>query len=448
MPPDPRFACDLAFLGNRLPDREARVEEFFLAAAERAPEQRFLLGGSGWEDKALPPNVRLARPRVDARPQCGQQQRPLRAQRQPREHGAERLVAGDPGVRGGRRRRLPDHRPLARHRDVPRARARGAGRRRRRRRRRHPARHRRGSRRAGSAPRHGAACSPSTPTGAARWRFEDALVRAADAAAAAAGSGGWPDGRPADHRPRALDHLVLGQRPRHDLARAAQGAGGTRPCDHLPRARRALVPRAPRPAARELVPDRALPRSRPSCAGASRRRGRRRCRGDRLLRAGRRRGRALGAGGRGRRGRLLRHRHARDARQARARRSRVSRARADPGLRRLLLLRRRADARAARAAVRRAARPGALLRGRSRDLPPAGAAAALRAGLSRHLQRRSPAGRRAAAGRAGAGAAGRALRRRRARSTRAASPGPPTSCARSTCRRSATRSSTTSCASR
>jgi spore maturation protein CgeB len=55
--PDARFACDLAFLGNRLPDREARVEEFFLKAAAMLPERRFLLGGSGWEGKALPPNV-------------------------------------------------------------------------------------------------------------------------------------------------------------------------------------------------------------------------------------------------------------------------------------------------------------------------------------------------------------------------------------------------------
>jgi spore maturation protein CgeB len=58
VPPDERFRCDLAFLGNRLPDREARVEEFFLRAARLAPERSFLLGGSGWEDKPLPPNVR------------------------------------------------------------------------------------------------------------------------------------------------------------------------------------------------------------------------------------------------------------------------------------------------------------------------------------------------------------------------------------------------------
>jgi spore maturation protein CgeB len=58
VPPDPRFAGDLGFLGNRLPDREARVEEFFLAAAKALPQKRFLLGGSGWGDKPLPPNVR------------------------------------------------------------------------------------------------------------------------------------------------------------------------------------------------------------------------------------------------------------------------------------------------------------------------------------------------------------------------------------------------------
>ena len=57
VPADQRFRTDLGFLGNRLPDREARVEEFFLRAASIAPERRFLLGGAGWEDKVCPPNV-------------------------------------------------------------------------------------------------------------------------------------------------------------------------------------------------------------------------------------------------------------------------------------------------------------------------------------------------------------------------------------------------------
>lgn len=56
--PDERFAADLAFLGNRLPDREARVEEFFLKAAAALPGQSFLIGGNGWETKDMPANVR------------------------------------------------------------------------------------------------------------------------------------------------------------------------------------------------------------------------------------------------------------------------------------------------------------------------------------------------------------------------------------------------------
>ena len=56
--PIPRFACDLLFVGNRLPDREKRVEDFFLRAAELAPEMNFILGGEGWGTKSLPPNVR------------------------------------------------------------------------------------------------------------------------------------------------------------------------------------------------------------------------------------------------------------------------------------------------------------------------------------------------------------------------------------------------------
>ncbi|ARS69119.1 CgeB family protein [Sinorhizobium meliloti] len=57
VPPDPRFAADLAFLGNRLPDREERVEAFFLEPAQKLWQRRFLLGGSGWHDKSLSPNV-------------------------------------------------------------------------------------------------------------------------------------------------------------------------------------------------------------------------------------------------------------------------------------------------------------------------------------------------------------------------------------------------------
>jgi spore maturation protein CgeB len=56
--PDPALACDLLFVGHRLPDRERRVEDFFLRAAELAPEMLFVLGGEGWGGKKLPTNVR------------------------------------------------------------------------------------------------------------------------------------------------------------------------------------------------------------------------------------------------------------------------------------------------------------------------------------------------------------------------------------------------------
>lgn len=58
VPHDPQFSGVLAFCGNRLPDREARVQEFFFHAAELFPEGKFLLGGSGW-DSDIPelPNV-------------------------------------------------------------------------------------------------------------------------------------------------------------------------------------------------------------------------------------------------------------------------------------------------------------------------------------------------------------------------------------------------------
>jgi spore maturation protein CgeB len=58
-PPRAGLACDLAFLGNRLPDREARVEEFFFRAAAKLPARSFLLGGNGWQERVgRAPNVR------------------------------------------------------------------------------------------------------------------------------------------------------------------------------------------------------------------------------------------------------------------------------------------------------------------------------------------------------------------------------------------------------
>lgn len=58
--PDPRFASDVALLANRLPDREARIHEFFFKPAAALPHLRFLLAGSGW-DQHVPqlPNLRV-----------------------------------------------------------------------------------------------------------------------------------------------------------------------------------------------------------------------------------------------------------------------------------------------------------------------------------------------------------------------------------------------------
>lgn len=57
VPPVPTFRADLSLLANRLPDREARIEEFFLRPAMALPERRFIIGGNGWDDKPMPANV-------------------------------------------------------------------------------------------------------------------------------------------------------------------------------------------------------------------------------------------------------------------------------------------------------------------------------------------------------------------------------------------------------
>ncbi len=56
--PNPRFACDLGLVANRLPDRERRIEEYFLAVAVELRGRSFVLAGAGWGDKIVPPNIR------------------------------------------------------------------------------------------------------------------------------------------------------------------------------------------------------------------------------------------------------------------------------------------------------------------------------------------------------------------------------------------------------
>jgi spore maturation protein CgeB len=59
VPPDARFNAALGFLGNRLPDREERVREFFFTPAHALPGETFLLAGSGWDAGCgAPPNVK------------------------------------------------------------------------------------------------------------------------------------------------------------------------------------------------------------------------------------------------------------------------------------------------------------------------------------------------------------------------------------------------------
>lgn len=56
---DSRFEGSLGFLGNRLPDREKRVEEFFFKPASLLSHKLFILGGNGWQINAGGlPNIR------------------------------------------------------------------------------------------------------------------------------------------------------------------------------------------------------------------------------------------------------------------------------------------------------------------------------------------------------------------------------------------------------
>ena len=56
-PRDPGFTCDLGLVANRLPDRERRIEEYFLSVAAELRDKSFMLAGSGWADKPMPENV-------------------------------------------------------------------------------------------------------------------------------------------------------------------------------------------------------------------------------------------------------------------------------------------------------------------------------------------------------------------------------------------------------
>lgn len=46
--PQPRFACDLSYLGTFAADRQPGLERLFVEPARRLPRKRFMLGGSGY----------------------------------------------------------------------------------------------------------------------------------------------------------------------------------------------------------------------------------------------------------------------------------------------------------------------------------------------------------------------------------------------------------------
>jgi spore maturation protein CgeB len=46
VPPDPRYRCDLSYLGTYAADRQAILENLFINAARRLSDRRFLIGGA------------------------------------------------------------------------------------------------------------------------------------------------------------------------------------------------------------------------------------------------------------------------------------------------------------------------------------------------------------------------------------------------------------------
>ena len=259
------------------------------AGRAQLPDRTFLLGGSGWGDKPMPANVHVPRPRLHRRPQRVQLHAARGAEHQPREHGALRLLAGHARVRSGRRGGLPDHRRLGRPRACSSS----------------PAEMlvaQDGDEVAEHVRALDAGQARADRPGAYRRVLAEHTYahRAAQLESAAAKASAQPQAsrheRRAAHRhPRPVDHLVLGQRPRHHLPRPGARAGAARPRRAVPRARRALVRRATATCRARLTaapalrqPGRTARRVRaPSARGRP---------GDRrLLRARRRRGRRLGA---------------------------------------------------------------------------------------------------------------------------------------------------------
>jgi spore maturation protein CgeB len=58
-PQNPRFRCDLSYMGTHASDRQKKVHDFFLSPAQQIPDATFLLAGAQYpEDMQLPGNVK------------------------------------------------------------------------------------------------------------------------------------------------------------------------------------------------------------------------------------------------------------------------------------------------------------------------------------------------------------------------------------------------------
>ena len=57
VPPDPEYACDLLLIADRAAVDQKRVQDFFFAAAELAPEFTFAVAGGGWDSQTSTPTI-------------------------------------------------------------------------------------------------------------------------------------------------------------------------------------------------------------------------------------------------------------------------------------------------------------------------------------------------------------------------------------------------------
>ena len=115
---DPEFSCDLLFVGHRLPDRERRVEQFFLSGGRIGPRSEFYPWGRGLEGEVCACECALDRPCGDRLSQPSELLGAHGAEFESGLHGQSWLFSPHPRVRGRWRRSMPDYRCLGRNREV------------------------------------------------------------------------------------------------------------------------------------------------------------------------------------------------------------------------------------------------------------------------------------------------------------------------------------------